>query len=107
TSVQNQFVIQQYIHKNSKNPEGFPVHIIYWETVSDLTWLPTFVQTRVFPSLFQNIFINQQDPIESILALKGVLPKYLNENNILWLENWEFREKNFIYSKDYDPFYDL
>lgn len=107
TSVQNQFVIQQYIHKNSNNPEGFPVHIIYWETVSDLTWLPTLFQTRFFPSLFKNIFINQQDPIESILALKAVIPKYLNENNILWLENWKFREKIFIYSKDYDPFYDL
>lgn len=106
TFVQNQFLINQqpYRHINSKNPEGFPVHIIYWDNIKDLLWLPIEAQNRFFPSLFQHPFINQ---IESIQALKSVIPKYLNEINILWLENWNFREKNFVYQSDYNPFLNL
>lgn len=109
TSIQDQFMMREipYKYVNSINPNGFSVQIIYWDTIQDLSWLPIDAQRRFFPSLFQNTSINQVNPIESILALKSVIPKYLNENNILWLENWNFREKSFVYSNDYNPFFNL
>lgn len=109
TSIQDQFMMREipYKYVNSINPNGFSVQIIYWDTIQDLSWLPIDAQRRFFPSLFQNTSINQANPIESILALKSVIPKYLNETNILWLENWNFREKNFIYPSDYNPFFNL
>lgn len=109
SGLQNQFLINQqpYRHRNSKNPEGFPVHIVYWDNVQDLSWLPIDAQRRFFPSINQYFFTNQQNAVESILALKSVIPKYLSETNVLWLENWQFREKNFVYQSDYYPFYIL
>lgn len=108
TAVQNQFLINQqpYLYHNSKNPEGFPVHIIYWDNIQDISWLPIDALKRFFPSLNQH-FIHQDNPVESIRALKSVIPKYLSETNILWLEKWPFRNKNFIYQSDYNPFWKL
>lgn len=109
TSIQDQFMMREvpYKHVNSLNSNGFSVQIIYWDTIQDLSWLPIYAQRRFFPSLFQNPSVNHPNPIESIQALKSVIPKYLNETNVLWLENWQFREKDFIYQKDYNPFFEL
>ena len=86
----------------------FPVHVVYWDEISDISFIPQDVCQRIFPAAFQvadNVLTPQQ-MADSIVALRSVIPTYFQPDFLNWLETWNF-SCGFMPSIHYDAIENL
>ncbi|MDQ4625018.1 hypothetical protein [Janthinobacterium lividum] len=110
-SVQNQRMRGSYFHTR---PDGtsFRVEVRYWEEIEDLNFIPNSELKRIFPEAFRMVepppstAPSNSETIKSIVALKRNVPRWITQDHLNWLENWNF-DVGFVYEKDFDPFNDL
>ncbi|HCA3439710.1 TPA: hypothetical protein MO340_004274 [Salmonella enterica subsp. salamae serovar 35:g,m,s,t:-] len=112
TSIQNALAEKPLTHTR---PDGsiFIVHIYYWQDVKILDFLPESVIHTLFPEIKHTFVAAKKQPEtlsavelrEKLLKLRALLKKTFTEENIKWLETWNFRSYN-IFGTDYDAFHE-
>ncbi|ELE7121162.1 hypothetical protein [Pseudomonas kurunegalensis] len=84
----------QFHHSQHKRPDGstFQVHVVYWDEITDISFIPQDVCQRIFPSAFQvaRSALTPQQMADSIAALKNIVPTYFRADFLDWLETWDF-----------------
>ena len=111
TAVQDIFNRGQYIHSR-KDGSKFHVEIIYWSDIQDVSFLPSSLCQKFFPEAYQlpkfpqgNLSL-QSDYLPSLSVMKEWIPKWIDVNNLYWLENWNF-SLGYVKETDFDPFNSL
>ena len=81
----------------------FPVHVVYWGEISDISFIPQDVCKRIFPSAFQvaRSALTPQQMADSIATLQNIVPSYFRSDFLDWLETWDF-SCGYIPSVHYD-----
>jgi len=107
TTIQNARTYQPISHTR-EDGSTFNVHVLYWTDVYKLDFLPSEVKNNLFPEA-KNLFgaevsaFSPEELLDKVEKLKILLRKTFSEQNIKWLETWDFGTYK-IYSKDYDVF---
>lgn len=107
TSIQNARSYKPICHIRDDG-STFNVHILYWSDEDKLDFLPSEVKNHLFPeakTLFgtEASSLSAEELFDKVEKLKKLLRKTFREQNIQWLETWDFSTYR-IYSKDYDVF---
>lgn len=118
TSIQNVMAKGVVTHTR---PDGtkFNVHVLYWSQLDNINFLPDQEKHKLFPEA-KNIFgMKSESPPKVAVALpdpgefrlkmdklKTLLKNTFSEDNILWLETWNFRSYR-INAEDFDPINDI
>lgn len=91
------------IRHTRRDGSTFPVHVVYWDEVVNINFVPQDVRQIIFPTAFQiagNVLTPQQIS-DSIAALRSVVPTYFRPDFLNWLETWDF-SCGYIPSVHYD-----
>lgn len=81
----------------------FPVHVVYWDEIADISFIPQDVCQRIFPLAFQvaRSALTPQQMADSIAALQDIVLAYFRPDFLDWLETWDF-SRGYIPSVHYD-----
>ncbi|WP_459177397.1 hypothetical protein [Ewingella americana] len=114
TSIQNEMAKGVITHTR---PDGaqFKVYVRYWSQLDSINFLPNHVLHKLFPEVNSILRMISVLPPKDAVAfpnpgefrlkmdkLKTLLKNTFTEDNILWLETWNFRSYK-INSEDFDP----
>lgn len=95
----------QFHDRQHTRPDGstFPVHVVYWDEIADISFIPQDVCQRIFPLAFQvaRSALTPQQMADSIAALQNIVPVYFRPDFLDWLETWDF-SCGYIPSVHYD-----
>lgn len=100
-----------YYYQRS-NGLQFQVHVLYWNSIPDLDFIPREVLARIFPKAFkiatpstlENTSITQF--LASLPALRAYIPRVIKTPDLTWLETWNF-SCGYVLEENYTPFNDL
>jgi hypothetical protein len=103
-SIQDLRQGQGYQHTR---PDGttFEVHVIFWNEVRSLDFVPIEVRQRIFPGAFKISKAPEQtvDIRPSLEAMKSYIPTRITAQDLKWLDSWDF-SSGIVHEKDFDPF---
>jgi hypothetical protein len=111
TSVQDIQNRGMYMHSRADGTT-FQVHVIYWDDIDNLDFVPTEVTSRIFPGAHRISKTHSREVrfnssfIESIAKFKNYISRVINISNIEWLETWNF-SCGYVEERDFDPFNEL
>ncbi|MGE8067074.1 hypothetical protein [Pseudomonas sp. NPDC089569] len=90
-----------------KRPDGttFKVHVIFWDDVKSLDFVPEEVRRRIFPGAFQISRGPEQtvDIRPSLEVMKSYIPTRITAQDLKWLDSWDFGS-GIVHEKDFAPF---
>ncbi|KHT28450.1 hypothetical protein [Pectobacterium carotovorum] len=113
TTIQNASAYRLITHKRPDNTQ-FNVRVLYWSDIRNLDFIPENVKHNLFPeakTLFKTegmqasteVVPNAEEMRGKLDKLKVLLKSTFTEENIQWLENWDFKTYK-MKSVDYDAF---
>ncbi|EGT5696114.1 TPA: hypothetical protein I4D15_14350 [Enterobacter bugandensis] len=113
TSIQNASSYERISHTR-QDGSFFYVHVYYWSDRINVDFLPKEVKYNLFPeakALFDtesekstnSSTLSPDMMLDKLDKLKRLIRNTFSEENIKWLETWNFRSYK-IYSRDYDVF---
>lgn len=103
--IQNQ---GQYYHKR---PDGskFQVHVLYWEDIPNLDFVPREDLERIFPEAFkiaappQPCGPSYAEFLAALPIFKAYITRIITINDLQWLENWNF-SCGYVPEENFQPF---
>ena len=108
TSVQDYFQAKNNYHLRPGG-EKFYVGIVYWEDLDPFKVLSRQTLEEYFPNVGRRLIQSDNTRIQyqdSLRALKEIIPQFITEKDIHWLESWDFN-CGYIRDSDYEPFLTL
>lgn len=95
TSIQDVLNQAPYFHFR---PDGskFQVHVVFWEHLNDLSFVPQDILRRIFPEAFQIAVppspagVLDQNFLSALAAFKNCMPRFISMSDLDWLETWNF-----------------
>ena len=108
TSSQDYFQAKKNWHSRPGG-EVFLVGIVHWEDLDPFKVLPRQTLETYFPNVGRRLIQSDNAHIQyqdSLRALKEIIPQFITEKDLLWLESWDFN-CGYIIDSDYGPFFIL
>lgn len=106
--------VQDYLQSKNNwhsRPGGrvFHVGIVYWEDLDPFEVLPSQTLETYFPNVGRRLIQSSNAHIQyqdSLRALKEIIPQFITEKDLHWLESWDFNF-GYVRAEDYEPFFTL
>lgn len=108
TSSQDYFQAKKNWHSRPGG-EVFRVGIVHWEDLDPFKVLPRQTLETYFPNVGRRLIQSDNTRIQyqdSLRALKEIIPQFITEKDLLWLESWDFNY-GYVRAEDYEPFFIL